>query len=98
MWFSIERVPNLFILYAHQALCGDLLITGVMASSCSLALGKIQHTTEQNGLGKMSIALSRTDRLGVYLVRINLWRLFANSSGIDNEFEGIRVLILLHQL
>jgi hypothetical protein len=42
--------------------------------------------------------LSRRIVSCVYLVRINLWRLFANFSRIDNEFEGICVLILLHQL
>ena len=29
---------------------------------------------------------------------IDLWRLFTNPAGIDNEFERIRVLILFHQL
>jgi hypothetical protein len=31
-------------------------------------------------------------------LRINLWRLFADFSRIDDELERVRVLILFHQL
>src|SRR5215510_10811164 len=34
----------------------------------------------------------------VNVLRINLWRLFADFSRIDDEFERIRVLIPFHQL
>src|SRR6266542_5046168 len=55
-------------------------------------------TAEGLGQGAHGAILTYGSLCLLSVLRINLWRLFANFPRIDDEFERIRILILLHQL